>query len=84
MFSALHRPFLRLKQIIIHTETCNVYQVEQFLTYAINSLGQAYLKGIVEVHIYGPPEHLHMNLRNTLTNLCCGVSMQEGNGMCIQ
>lgn len=44
--------------------------VERFLTYALNTIGQNYLRTCVNVYLSGDPEQLHPNLRNTLTNLC--------------
>lgn len=66
-----------LQQIIIHTQTYNFYLIERFLTYAVNSIGQQYLKNHVEVQIYGKPDNLHPNIRNNLTNLCKGVYNHE-------
>jgi HEAT repeat protein len=63
-------PITTLKMVVIHTLTYRFYQLEQFLTYALNYIGQAYLKKEVKVYIYGTPERLHPNLRNNLTNLC--------------
>lgn len=68
--SELTVPFGRLRQIVIHTETDDFHLVEQFLTYAINYLGQDYLKQYVDVHVYGEVENFHQNLWNSLTNLC--------------
>jgi hypothetical protein len=64
-----------LKRIHIHTETYDFYQVERFITYAVNYVGQKHLKEHVEVHIYGDPERLHPNLRNTFNNLCKQVEV---------
>ena len=60
----------QLKKIIVSTETYNFHQVERFITYAVNYIGQEYLKNNVEVHIYDDPSKLHPNLRNSLENLC--------------
>ncbi len=79
--SALCRPLQRLKVIIIHTATYDFYQVEQFLTYALSYLGQAYLKNTVAVNIYGNIELLHPHLKNNLTNLCHSVSLCEIDGL---
>lgn len=68
--STLTVPFFRVKRIHIDTETYNFHHIERFLTYAINTIGQDYLKQIVEVYLYGQPEKLHQNLRNSLDNLC--------------
>ncbi len=66
-----------LKRIVIHTGTHNFRQVEQFLTYAVNVIGQKHLKKYVEVFIYEDPENLHPNLRNTLKNLCKQVFFEK-------
>lgn len=70
-------PFIRLKRVIIQTETCDFYQIERFITYAVNYLGQEFLKHHVDVYLYGTPEKLHANLRNNLTNLCRSVYEHE-------
>lgn len=64
-----------LQQILVHTETYDFHQVERFLTYAVNYIGQGSLKKRVKADLYGEPEKLHPNLRNTLTNLCERVSL---------
>lgn len=68
--SSLTVPFWRLHQIMIDTNTYNFHLVEQFLTYAVNSIGQDYLKKYVTAHVYGKMENFHPNLWNSLTNLC--------------
>ena len=60
----------RLERIEIYTETYDFHLVERFITYAVNYIGQGYLKNNVEVHIYGDQNKLHPNLRNSLENLC--------------
>lgn len=37
-------PLPRLNQLLIHTATANVRQIEYFLTYALSYMGQNYLK----------------------------------------
>lgn len=69
-FSECTLPLLQMKQVVIHTTTYDFFQVECFLTYAMNYVGQQYLKKHVDVDLYGDPEKLHPNLRNSLTNLC--------------
>lgn len=69
---ALTIPLRRLKEVVIHSETYDFHLVERFLTYAVNYLGQDYLKRNVEMFLVGPPEKLHPNLRNNLTHLCKG------------
>ena len=66
-----------LKRINIHTKTYDFYQVERFITYAVNYVGQKHLKEHVEVHVYGDPDKLHPNLRNSLENLCKCVEVHE-------
>lgn len=46
----------RLHTIIVETSSYNVLQLEQFLTYAVNCIGQRHLKKHVDVHVYGEPE----------------------------
>jgi hypothetical protein len=59
-----------LKRVEIETDTYSFHAVERFLTYALEYLGQQYLKHQIDVHLYGNPEHLHVNLRNSFTHLC--------------
>jgi hypothetical protein len=77
--SELTLPMSSLKRIEIHTETYDFYQVERFITYAVNYIGQQHLKNHVEVHIYDDPAKLHPNLRNSLENLCKNVDVHEEN-----
>ena len=64
-------PCVHLKQIVIHADTYPFHRLEQFLTYAVNSLGQAYLKATVDVVVYGGGSKiLHPNIRNNLLCLC--------------
>lgn len=67
-----------LEHIVIHPPTHNFHQVEQFLTYAINYIGQDALKTHVTVHIYGEPDELHPNLLNSFKNLCKQVEIHHG------
>jgi hypothetical protein len=75
--SNLTFPFVRLKHVIIDTETHNFGQVEHFLTYAVNDIGQPYLSKYVEVYVYGDSEKLHPNLLNNFRNLCKGVHYEK-------
>jgi HEAT repeat protein len=70
-------PMSHLEKIAISTETYNFHQVERFITYAVNYIGQEYLKNNVEVHIYDDPSKLHPNLRNSLENLCKCVEVNN-------
>ncbi len=69
-FSTSVLPLRKLKRIGISTTDYQFAQVERFLTYVVNTLGQRTLKHHVIVEVYGEPTHLHQNLLNTLTNLC--------------
>jgi hypothetical protein len=71
-------PISSLKRIVIHTGTYDFHLVERFITYAVNYIGQKHLREQVEVHIYGDPEKLHPNLRNTFKNLCKNVEIHGG------
>jgi hypothetical protein len=70
-------PMSSLKRIIIHTDTYDFHLVERFITYAVNYIGQEYLKEHVDVFIYDDPDKLHPNLRNNLENLCKCVEVYE-------
>lgn len=72
-------PMPHVKQVSIHTDTYDFHQLERFLTYAVNYMGQKPLKKQVGVHIYGDPEKLHPNLHNSLTNLCNCVYLHREN-----
>lgn len=75
--SELIIPISKLKWIEIYPETYNFHHVEHFITYAVNYIGQEYLKKRVEVHIYDDPDKLHPNLRNTFKNLCKCVEVHQ-------
>ena len=66
-----------LKHVIIQTDTYDFRQVEYFLTYAVNYIGQKALKLRVEVHLYGDPQRLHPNLYNNFVTLCKRVVYME-------
>ncbi|MBN2266708.1 MAG: hypothetical protein JW725_00005, partial [Candidatus Babeliaceae bacterium] len=59
-------------------------QVERFMTYAVQYLGQSYLQCHVVAKIYGEEEHLHLNLRNSLTNLCNDIMLYSEIGIPIE
>ena len=65
-----------LERIVVDADTYDFHQVERFLTYAVNYIGQDYLKKNVEVHVYGDPDKLHPNLQNNFLNLCKQVQRQ--------
>jgi len=67
--SELTLPLSHLKQIVVYPETYNFFLLERFLSYAVNYIGQKYLRKKVEVHIYGDPDKLQENLHNNFTNL---------------
>ncbi len=71
-------PLSRLRRIVIQTGTYDFRLVERFITYAVNYLDRKHLKEQIEVHIYGDPEKLHPNLRNTFENLCKCVRVHKG------
>ncbi len=75
--SDLQVPFWRLTRIVVVTQEYDFHLVERFVTYAVNALGQKYLKTSVNVEIYGDPAELHPNLRNSLTNLCRNVTVKD-------
>jgi hypothetical protein len=47
------------------------------MTYAINAIGQQHLKQHVAVHIYGDPDALHANLRNSFENVCHAIEKHQ-------
>lgn len=71
--TTLTTPFVHLKQLIIYPTSYNFHQVERFLTYAVNYMKRSYLKNHVEVHVYGDPEKLHSNLRNSFATICKSI-----------
>lgn len=70
-------PMSHLRTIVIDVSSCDVAQVERFITYAVNYIGQKHLKRHVKAQIYGKPEQLPPNIRNTLLNLCQDVSIHK-------
>jgi hypothetical protein len=70
-------PIQELEYIGLHTPTCDFHQIERFMTYAVNSIGQEYLKNHVIMHIYGNPDKRHPNLRNSFENLCKQVEVHD-------
>lgn len=75
--SAFTIPMSYIRHLVIDTETHNFYQVERFLTYAVNYIGEKNLKKHLEVHIYGDPEKLQPNLRNNLMHLCKRIHVHK-------
>jgi hypothetical protein len=74
---SLMTPFYHLKRINIYVETYDFYLVERFLTYAVNYIGQTYLRQTVEINIYGNVEQLHSNLYHNFKNLCKEVYLHK-------
>jgi hypothetical protein len=75
--STFTRPLSHLKFLHIHPASSSFHRVERFLTYAVQYLGQSYLQRHVVAKIYGEEEQLHLNLRNSLTNLCYDVILDS-------
>ena len=73
----LTMPFTALKRIVIDADSYDFYQVERFLTYAINYIGQKRLKAHVVVNIYGDAGKFNANLRNNFENFCKQVEICE-------
>lgn len=76
---ALTLPMERLEHLVVHIPTYEFHALERFLTYAINHIGQQYLRQHVVAHLYGETTELHTNLRNTLNNLCKEVKEHAEN-----
>ncbi len=76
--ATLQVPIQGLTQIDIETTSYDFYQLERFLTYLVNTLGQAYLKRSVTVNVYGYENELPNHLMNLLTNSCQTVSIHQG------
>jgi HEAT repeat protein len=72
--ATLSLPFSKLQYIRIFTETYDFHLTERFVTYAINVLGEKFLKKHVSVDILGDVEKLHPNLLNTFKHLCKSVT----------
>ncbi|ODS34707.1 MAG: heat repeat-containing PBS lyase [Candidatus Scalindua rubra] len=67
--SELTIPMKNISKVIVDAETYDFHQVERFITYAVNYIGEKRLRKKVEVVIHGNPEKLHPNLRNLFKNL---------------
>ena len=63
-------PLRRLRCIEIDAAAANPVEVERFLTYALEYMGQEFLRLNVTAHLRGSPDALPRNLRNNLANLC--------------
>ncbi|GAK53425.1 hypothetical protein U14_04690 [Candidatus Moduliflexus flocculans] len=72
--ATLRLPFQRLRQIVIDPGSYDFYQLERFLTYAVNVIGEDDLKRYVTVEIHGDETQLAPHVRNVLTNLCHTVT----------
>ncbi len=75
--SDLEYPMPALKHLNVYAGSYNLRLVENFMTYAVNALGQKHFKNSVDAHIYGNPEQLHRSLRNTFENVCKEVFVHE-------
>jgi hypothetical protein len=75
--SALSVPPLDMQHIRIDATSYPFHRLEQFLTYAVNHIGQDYLKKSVMVTVYGNIKRLHPNLQNSLTNICQQMIIHE-------
>lgn len=73
--AALSLPFSKLQHIRVYTETYDFYLAERFMTYAINVLGEKFLKKHVSVDVLGDAENLHPNMLNTFRHLCKSVTV---------
>ncbi len=63
-------PLRRLRRIEIDADTANPIEIERFLTYALEYMGQEFLRLNVVAQLRGSPDALSKNLRNNLSNLC--------------
>ncbi len=70
-------PMSRMKRVIIAADSYAFHRVEQFLIYAVNYLGERYLKKRVDIHIYGNSTHIHSNLYNSLQYSCRRITQHE-------
>jgi len=67
-----------LSTVIIQADTYDFYQVERFLTYAVNYLGQDHVKHQIIIRLHGHPYSLHPNLRNNLEHLFERIEIWSG------
>ncbi|GAK51754.1 hypothetical protein U14_02999 [Candidatus Moduliflexus flocculans] len=63
-------PLRRLRRLEIDADTANPVDIERFLTYALEYMGQDFLRLNVTAHLRGSPDTLPKNLRNNLSHLC--------------
>lgn len=75
--SSFPLPLSYLERLDVDVHTCNMYQLEQFFTYAVNYIGQKRLKTTIDVHIYGDHTELNPNIRNNFINLCKQVHTHD-------
>jgi hypothetical protein len=59
-----------LQRLVIEVETCDLYALERFLTFAVNTVGQRHLKKKVTAYLCGDLAEKSQNLSNALSNLC--------------
>jgi len=70
-------PMLTLQRLRIDADTAFPLDLERFLTYAINALGQEYLHQTVEVIVSGHGENLPPYIRNNLAHFFKQVLYHE-------
>lgn len=75
--SSWESPLFTLERIEIYAASYTFHQVEQFLTYAVNTLDRAYLKHAVEVDIIGDRADIPSSLYNSFANVCRSVLESE-------
>lgn len=73
-------PLRRLRRIEIDAATAPFREIDRFLTYALEYMGQEFLRLNVTAHLRGSPDALPRNLRNNLANLCKRI---ETRGRCV-
>lgn len=59
-----------LRQIVVYPHQCDPHYIEQFITYVVNYVGQKILKKHVTVYVHGHEDSVHINIHNSLVNLC--------------
>ncbi len=68
--STFEIPPFGLEHIVVNVDAYQLHHIEQFVTYAVNTIGQEYLKQTVDVTVIGKIAQLHPNLRNVFANMC--------------
>jgi hypothetical protein len=75
--SSFTSPFVRLREIVIQTETFDAQQFEAFLEYAQKILGQTFLKRRITVRLLGEPAALPSNIQHALMKRCSSAHVAE-------